>query len=218
MDRTLPSAALDPLGAACARAAGVAGIAANGLLAGFFAARAVSWPAGEVLGPVNDLVGSLAGALMIPVAIAVRPLLASGRPVDGVHALGLASMGVLAVSGPLLVLGVVPFEVSTVVTLTAAMGLAGWLVGVNRWMRRRRVLRPALARLGEWVGAATLAAGAVATAGWVLLPQGSTGQVVVLVLAGIPGVLSWIATPVWFLRLGRRPADVPSLSGQGVRS
>jgi hypothetical protein len=210
MDRPVPPAVLDPLGAACARAAGVAGIAANGLLAGFFAARAASWPAGELLGPANDLVGSLASALMIPVAVSVRPLLASGRSVETVQALGLASMGVLAVSGPLLVLGVVPFEVSTAITLSAAMVLAGWLLGVNRWMRRRRTLPPALARLGEVVGAATLAAGAGAAAGWLLLPRGSTAQVVVLVAAGIPGVLAWLATPVWFLRLGHRPADVPA--------
>src|SRR5215218_10100645 len=36
---TVPAAALDPLGAAGARAAGITGTLANGLLAGFFASR-----------------------------------------------------------------------------------------------------------------------------------------------------------------------------------
>jgi hypothetical protein len=218
MDRTdLPTApALDALGAACARAAGLAGIAANGLLAGFFAFRGAGSSAGELLGPANDLVGSLASGLMIPVALSVRRLLPEGRAIGTVQALGLASMGVLTVSGPLLVLGVMPFQTSTAITLGAAMVLAGWLLAVNRWMRRRGTLRPELARLGEVVGAATLAAGAVAASGWVLLPQGSTTQVVVLVLAGVPGVLAWIATPVWFLRLGSRPVAPsmqPSMQG-----
>jgi hypothetical protein len=68
------------------------------------------------------------------------------------------------------------------------------------------------------VGATTLVAGAGAGLALALLPKGSTAQVVALVLAGVPGILAWLATPVWFLRLGRRPADVPSLPMQGARS
>jgi hypothetical protein len=227
MVRTDTSAPVDPAGplparaAAFARAAGIGGIAANGLLAGFFASRGADFPRGEVLGPANDIVGSLTCALMIPAAVAVRPRLPDGWTVDVAQTAVLAALGVLTVNGPLLVLGVVPFETSTAISIGASMVLAGWLLTANRWMRRRRTLRPALARLGEVVGAATLAAGAAAATGWLLLPQGSTAQVVVLVLAGIPGVLAWIATPLWFLRLGSRPAAEPSAAVvpmQGVRS
>jgi hypothetical protein len=203
--RTTPS--LDPLGAACARAAGIAGTVANGLLAGFFAFRAAGVSVGEVLGPANDLVGSFASGLMIPVALSLRPLLPEGRAVGPVHAVGVASMGVLTLGGPLLVLGVVPFETSTAVTLGAAMVLAGWLLTVNRWMRRRGTLRPALARLGEVVGASTLAAGAGAGTAVLLLPEHSTARLVALVVAGVPGVLAWLATPVWFWLLGSRAAS-----------
>jgi hypothetical protein len=214
MDRTaLPTATADaglaPFGAACARAAGTAGMVANGLLAGFFAFRAAAVPAGEVLGPANDLVGSLASALMIPVALSLRSLLPDDRAVGPVQGVGLASMGVLTVGGPLLVLGVVPFETSTAVTLGAAMVLAGWLLTVNRWMRRQGTLRPSLARFGEVVGASTLAAGAGAGAALLLLPEHSAARLVALAVAGVPGVLAWLATPVWFLRLGSRAAPPP---------
>jgi hypothetical protein len=188
---------------------------ANGLLAGFFAFRATGSSAGEFLGPANDLVGSLASGLMIPVALSVRTLLPDVRAVGAVQGLGLAAMGVLTAGGPLLVLGVVPFETSTAVTLSAAMVLAGWLLSVNRWMRRRGTLRPALARLGEVVGATTLFAGAVAGAA-LLLPEHSTARLVALVVAGVPGVAAWLATPVWFLRLGSTVVasrSAPSMRG-----
>jgi hypothetical protein len=213
MDRTESSTApvvargLDPLGAACARAAGTAGIVANGLLAAFFAFRAAGSTAGEFLGPANDLVGSLASGLMIPVALSLRTLLPDGPAVGAVQAVGVASMGVLTVGGPLLVLGVVPFATSSAISISAAMVLAGWLVAVNRWVRRRGTLRRSLARLGELAGATTLAAGAGAGLALVLLPTNSVAQVTALVVAGVPGVLAWLATPVWFLRLGNRSAE-----------
>jgi hypothetical protein len=200
------------------RAAGIAGMAANGLLAGFFASRAVGFASGEVLGPANDLVGSLACALMVPVAVGVRPLLPEGRAVAVTQTTVLTALGVLTVNGPLLVLGVVPFETSSAISIGAGMVLAGWLLTANRWMRRRGTLRRSLARLGELVGATTLVAGAGAGLALVLLPRGSTAQVVALVLAGVPGILAWLATPVWFLRLGRPSADVPSVPMQGARS
>ena len=208
MDRTpLPTApVLDPLGTACARAAGIAGTVANGLLAGFFASRAASFAAGEVLGPANDLVGSLACALMAPVVLAVGPRLPEGRAVVLAQTSVLTALGVLTVNGPLLVLGVVPFETSTAISMGAAMVLAGWLLTANRWMRRRGTLRPRLARLGEVIGATTLLAGAGAGAALFLLPEHSTARLVALVAAGVPGVLAWLATPVWFLRLGSRSA------------
>jgi hypothetical protein len=197
--------------AAFARAAGIAGTAANALLAGFFASRAAEFAQGEVLGPANDLVGSLACALMVPVAVAVRPLLPEGRAVDGTQTAVLTALGVLTVNGPLLVLGVVPFEISTAISIGAAMVLAGWLLAANRWMRRRRTLRRSLARFGELVGATTLVAFAGVGLALALLPRNSTAQVVALVVAGVPGLLAWIATPVWFLRLGS-----PSAGGRRV--
>ena len=128
----------------------------------------------------------------------------------------LTALGVLTVNGPLLVLGVVPFETSSAISIGAGMVLAGWLLTANRWMRRRGTLRRSLARLGELVGATTLVAGAGAGLALALLPKGSTAQVVALVLAGVPGILAWLATPVWFLRLADPSAAARSLSMQGA--
>jgi hypothetical protein len=211
-DSPTPTGALSLGAAAYSRAAGIAGVAANGLLAGFFASRGAGFAQGEVLGPANDLVGSLACALMVPVAVAVRPLLPEGRAVVVTHTAVLTALGVLTVNGPLLVLGVVPFEASAAVSIGAGMVLAGWLLAANRWMRRRGTLRRSLARFGELVGATTLVAGAGAGLALALLPKGSTAQVVGLVVAGVPGVVAWLATPVWFLLLGGRSA-VPSMQG-----
>jgi hypothetical protein len=213
-DSPAPTGALPLEAAAFSRAAGIAGMAANGLLAGFFASRGAGIAQGEVLGPANDLVGSLACALMVPVAVAVRPLLPEGRAVVVTHTAVLTALGVLTVNGPLLVLGVVPFETSAAISIGAGMVLAGWLLAANRWMRRRGTLRRSLARLGELVGATTLVAGAGAGLSLALLPKGSTAQVVGLVLAGVPGILAWLATPVWFLRLANPESIVP----RGVRS
>ena len=216
MVRTDPPAPTGPLpvhAAAFSRAAGIAGMAANGLLAGFFASRAAEFAQGEVLGPANDIVGSLACALMVPVAVAVRPLLPEGRAVDVTQAAVLSALGVLTVNGPLLVLGVVPFEASSAVSIGAGMVLAGWLLAANRWMRRRGTLRRSLARLGELVGTTTLAAGASAGLALALLPKGSTAQIVGLVLAGVPGIVAWLATPVWFLRLASPATAAPSTHG-----
>jgi hypothetical protein len=204
-----PTGPLPHEAAAFARAAGMAGMAANALLAGFFASRAAALSQGEVLGPANDLVGSLASGLMIPVAVALRPRLPEGRAVVGTQVAVVAALGVLTVNGPLLVLGVVPFEISTAVSIGAAMVLAGWLVAANRWMRRRGTLRRSLAQLGELVGGTTLVSFAGVGLALVLLPRSSTAQVIALVVAGVPGLLAWIATPVWFLRLGRPSAAVP---------
>ncbi len=221
----MPTGPLPRDAAGFSRAAGVAGMAANGLLAGFFASRAAGFAPGEVLGPANDLVGSLACALMVPVAVAVRPLLPEGRAVVVTQTAVLTALGVLTVNGPLLVLGVVPFETSTAISISASMVLAGWLLTANRWMRRRGTLRRSLARLGELVGATSLAAGAGAGLALALLPKGSTAQVIGLVLAGVPGVLAWLATPVWFLRLADpsaaapdRPVDAESTVLRGARS
>jgi hypothetical protein len=56
-----------------------------------------------------------------------------------------------------------------------------------------------------------------------LLPPNSTAQVVALALAGVPGLLAWIATPLWFLRLGSpsgggHPVDAGIPVSRGARS
>ena len=130
-----------------AYAAGAAGTLANLFLIGFYALQASHPDDGSWLGSANDLVGSLGSALMIPVALALGARLPERRAARLTQAAGLAAMLVLAVGGPLLLLGVLVFEVQTPIMLAAFMVLAGWLFLVNRWLRQPGALGPRLARL-----------------------------------------------------------------------
>jgi hypothetical protein len=195
-----------PRDAAFAWAAGSAGALANLLLVAFYLLLAVGSGAQDVVGSSNDLVGSLAMALSIPVALALVPLLPRRRAVRIAQAVGIAAMVVLTVGGPLLVLGILPFEVQTPIAIGASILLAAWLFLVNRWMRRAGTLDARITRVGQVIGAATLASLAGVLTGLLLLPWASVPQIAVLAIAGLPGVVAWLATPVWFLMLGGRLA------------
>jgi hypothetical protein len=185
------------------------GTLSNLLLIVFFALAAAGAGPENLAGPANDLVGSLSCALMVPVAVALTPLLPRRRAVRVTQVAGIAAMVVSAVGGPLLVLGVVPFDIDTAVGIGAWMLLAGWIGLVSRWTGRAGTLPPRLGRLGQLVGATTLAAAAGVAAGLVLLPWASVAQFVVLIVVGSPGVVAWLATPVWFLLLGGPLAALP---------
>ena len=177
-----------------ARAAGVTGHAANVLLAAFFAVEAGRRRVLPVsLGSANDVVGSIGTAFMVPVVLAVSPNRWTRR-------LGLGATGVLTVAGPALVLGLVPFAVQMPIAIGAFEGLAAWMVLSCR--DRRGTLPADVARLGILSAGGVLAGGAVVGVG-LLLPERSLARRAALVIGGAPGLAGWLATPAWFLRLGR---------------
>src|SRR5918993_139434 len=154
--------------ASFAYAAGVTGILANLFLVAFYALQASRPENGTWLGTANDLVGSVSTALMIPVALALSTLLPDRRRAWITRVVGLSAMAVLVVGGPLLVFGVLAFEVQAPIAVGAGMFLFLWLLLINRWLRLSDVLRPRVARLGEILGAVTLAGGVVAGLGFLL--------------------------------------------------
>ena len=175
-----------------ARAAGITGHAANVLLAAFFAVEAGRRRVLPVsLGSANDIVGSVSTALMVPVVLAVSPN-------RWTRLLGLGATGVLTLAGPALVLGLVPFAVQMPIAIGAFEGLAGWIVLSGR----RGTLPEDVTRLAALSGGGVLAGSAVVGAG-LLLPEGSLPRRTALVIGGLPGMVGWLAMPVWFLRLGR---------------
>ena len=111
-------------------------------------------------------------------------------------------MALLTVSGPLLVLGVLALEVQTPIAMAAWVILSLWLLLVNRWLRLSNALSVRVARLGEFLGAGTLAGYVVVGLGF-LLPWMSWAQLVVFGVGVLIGLPSWLGTPVWFLFLGR---------------
>ena len=188
-----------------AYAAGATGILANLFLIGFFALQASHPEDGTSLGTANDLVGSLGTAFMIPVALALSARLPDRRSACITRAVGLSAMAVLTVGGPLLVLGVLAFNVQAPIMGAAWMVLCLWLFLINRWLRLSGALGPRLARFGEFLGVGTLAGGAIVGLGF-LLPWMSWLQLIFFGVGGLLGVGGMLGIPVWFLLLGRHLA------------
>lgn len=195
-----------------ALAAGCTGILANLCLTTLYALLGVQGgspddgtllgSAFHVAGSASDLLGSLATAFMIPVALFLGGRLPRLWAPRLVQALGLAAMALLTVGGPLLVLGVLSFEVQTPIAIGAWIMLGLWLLLVNLWLRRTDTLPYRVARFGELVGAGFLA-GYVIVGFGLLLPWMSSPQLVVFGLGVIVGLPGYLGIPVWFVLLGR---------------
>src|SRR5215213_6382942 len=134
----------DRMAARFAYAAGATGILANLCLVALYVllghqggspeGGTLLGSAFHVAGSASDLLGSLAAALMIPVALALGGRLTRRRAVHFTQAAGLTAMLFLSVGGPLLVLGLLPFEVSTLNAVRSYMVLCLWLFLTNRWL------------------------------------------------------------------------------------
>ena len=107
----------------------------------------------------------------------------------------------LVVGGPLLVLGVLEFEVATVTAVASYVVLCLWLFLADRWLRLADVLRPRLTRFGEFVGAG-YAVGFLIVGLGLLLPWMSWPQLVVFGASLLVGLTAYLSIPVWFLLLG----------------
>ena len=188
-----------------AYAAGTTGILANLFLIAFYALQANQPENGTSLGSANDLVGSLSTAFMIPVALALSTWLPDRRRAWTSLVVGLSAMAVLVVGGPLLVFGVLAFEVQAPIALGAGMIFFLWLLLINRWLRQSGALQPRVARFGEFLGTGILAGGALAGFGF-LLPWMSWPQLIFFGAGGALAVIVMLGTPFWFLLLGRQLA------------
>jgi hypothetical protein len=111
-------------------------------------------------------------------------------------------MALLTIGGPLLVLGVLTFDVQTPIAIGAWITISLWLLLVNRWLRLSDVLPYRVARLGELVGAGFLAGYLVVGLG-LLLPWMSWPQLVVFGVGILIGLPAYLGIPVWFVLLGR---------------
>ncbi len=185
-----------------AYAAGASGILANLFLIAFFALQVGQPDDGFSLGSANDIVGSLATALMIPAALPLGGRLPQRRAARLTQGAGLIAMALLSIGGPLLVLGVLAFEIQTPIAIGAWIVLSLWLFLINRWLRLSGGLQSQVTRLGEFLGAGTLAGYAIVGLG-LLLPWMSWGQLMVFGVGLLFGLPAWLGIPVWFLLLGR---------------
>ena len=198
-----------------AHAAGANGILANLFLIALYVLLALQagrpeaqTPLGsafDLAGSASDLVGSLSTAFMIPVALYLGGRLPQRRAARLAQAAGLTAMALLTIGGPLLVLGVLAFEVETPIAMAAVIVLSLWLFLVNRWLRLSGALPVRLARLGEFLGAGMLAGYVIVGLG-LLLPWMSWPQLVVFGIGVLIGLPAWLCIPIWFMLLGRHLA------------
>lgn len=195
-----------------AYAAGSTGILANlfliamyivlGLQAGGPEAQTSLGPAGDLPGSASDLMGSLSVAFMIPVALALGRRLPQRRSARLTQASGLTAMALLTVGGPLLVLGVLTFEIETPIAMAAWVVLCIWLLLVNRRLRLSEALPVRVARLGEALGAGLLAGYVIVGLGF-LMPWMSWPQLMVFGVGVLIGLPAYLGIPIWFVLLGR---------------
>ena len=192
-----------------AYAAGATGILAYlfrfvelGLQAGRPEAQTSPGSAIHLAGSASDLVGSLATAFMIAIALFLAGRLPQRRALRFTQAAGLTAMALLSVGGLLVGLGGLAFEVVAPITVAAWMVLSLWLLLVNRWLRLSDTLPVRLSRLGELLGAGLLVGYVVVGLG-LLLPWMSWVQLVVFGVGILIGLPSYLGIPVWFVLLGR---------------
>src|SRR4051812_3306402 len=141
---------------------GATGIAANVLLALFFAlaepfsdsSNAASW-----LGPVNDWLMVPQFAALIPVAVALGRRLPATRWVRALTAAGAVAMAVLVLAQLALVLGLLEFEVQVGVAVGAIVLLYLWLLGASLVGHRTGLLPRPVTRAGVLLGTSLPAGG-----------------------------------------------------------
>jgi hypothetical protein len=195
-----------------AYAAGATGILANLFLIALYVLLGLQGGSPEggtslgaafhVAGSASDLLGSLATAFMIPAALFLGGRLPQRRTARLTQVAGLTAMALLSVGGPLLVLGVLSFEVQTPIAIAAWIILSLWLLLVNRWLRLSDALPYRVVRFGEFAGAGFLAGYVIVGLGF-LLPWMSWPQLVVFGVGVLVGLPAYLGIPVWFLLLGR---------------
>lgn len=201
---------------------GVVGLAAGGFLIAFFALDDPTLVAGFSVGHLNDLLGTVQFAALLPVAVALgRRLPASGavRVATVVGALAMAAFVVLSV---LLVAGVLTFDQQIGPVVIAIVAIYGWLLTVSIVGHRTRTLPRVVTRSGMLLAAAFLVALVLVSASYAL--PGLVSPVVRALGYGL-GTAGWLALPLLVLLLARlvftRPSSTAAVAAaplEGVRS
>lgn len=188
-----------------ARAAGVTGVVANGLLAVLWTVAIPGNDGYLWTGPANDVVGALATAATVPVVLGLTRYLDGPPHLTVLSRATVCLAGAMVAAAGLLLAGVIPLSVQVALSVPFIGGLFGWLWALGRSARRSGRLPRRLARSAEVLGGLVVIAlplGGVAA----LLPPGSIGQYGVggvSLLLGLPGFLG---QPVWLIALSRHLA------------
>ena len=199
--------------ARCAYGAGIGGIVVSLLFIGFYTLE-IQHPGDAPLGTASDVAGVTIG-LLIPAALALGGYLPARRSATVIQAAGIMAMAVGAVAGPLMVAGLLSFDVATPISAASVLVLFGWVALVSRMLAGSGAFRPRVTRFGQLLGRAAVAALIVIALG-LPLPWMSRPQLIVAGVGAGIGAIAWLILPVWYLFLGqdlaraaRRQTDHP---------
>ena len=155
-----------------------------------------------IFGTINDATGGVFNLVIIPVVVQVHRRLRRTRGSEAGKWLVFISSGAGAASSFLLVFKKLDFTVSTGISVGAMVVQAVWFLLANRSLDKEGGYPRDLARLGEFIGGALLAAlpvAGVAVVGrapkWFRWGVGGTGIAV--------GAAAWVAWPYWYFLAAR---------------
>jgi hypothetical protein len=155
-----------------------------------------------IFGTINDATGGAFNLVIIPVVVQVHRRLRRTRGSEAGKWLVIISSGAGAASSFLLVFKKLDFTVSTGISVGAMVVQAVWFLLANRSLDKEGGYPRDLARLGEFIGGALLAAlpvAGVAVVGrapkWFRWGVGGTGIAV--------GAAAWVAWPYWYFLAAR---------------
>lgn len=183
---------------------GLAGVAANVLLAAFFVrAAGLGLAQHGWLGTANDALVMLQFLALVPVAVALPSWLPPVRSVRIATAAGVVGMGLVAVLQLLLILRVLTFDLQVLLVVAAFLPVYGWVLAVSSAGHRSGALPRSLTRFGLVQGVG-FPVGLVIFAAGLPFGWGSNAQLPFAVAGGVLAGLSWLALPLWPLLLARQ--------------
>jgi hypothetical protein len=186
--------------ARCAYGAGIGGIVVSLLFIGFYTLE-IQHPGDAPLGTASDVAGVTIG-LLIPAALALGGYLPARRSARVIQAAGITAMAVAAIAGPLMVAGLLSFDVETPISAASVLVIFGWVALVSRMLAGSGAFRPRVTRFGWLLGKVVVAALALIAVG-LPLPWMSRPQLIVAGVGAGIGAIAWLILPVWYLFLGQ---------------
>ena len=186
--------------ARCAYGAGIGGIVVSLLFIGFYTLE-IRHPDNAPLGTASDVAGVSIG-LLIPAALALGAYLPARRSNRVIQAAGITAMATTAAAGPLMVAGLLDFNVETPISAVSVLLIFGWVALVSRMLAGTGTFRPQVTRFGQLLGQAALVALVLIAVGLPLPWMSSLQLIVVGTGAGI-GAIAWVILPAWYLFLGQ---------------
>ena len=168
-------------------------------------------------GPANDVVGVVSTLAMIPVAAGLLTVCGNRPGLGMITSLAIVAMVVIAAVAVLFVLGQVPYTADADSFYIGLTIISGWLLAANRAGRASGRLPRQVAHCGVALGAAGLAAAALAATS-VPMPTYSLIHDITQGAAFLAAGLAALAFPVWLIVLSYRlPGHLADLPGSPMR-